>query len=78
MLATSKRKALEFLLVALADDELPLLYREEASSVLQQAGRETFGYDSQADASGNSQAIARLCARVRAMKKGPRGNYVDD
>jgi zinc/manganese transport system permease protein len=78
VLATSKRKALEFLLVVLADDELPLLYREEASAVLQQAGGETFGYDSELDASGNSQAIARICDRVRAMKKGPPGGHIDD
>lgn len=73
LLGSDQRKALEFLLIALADDELPLLYREEASGVLQQAGGDTFGYNSDADAAANTKAIARLCDRVRSMKKGTPG-----
>jgi zinc/manganese transport system permease protein len=67
-LRAAKRKGLEFLLIVLADDELPLLYREEAGELLKQATGESFGYDPAADVAQNSQAIGRICDHVRALK----------
>ncbi|MBN2372023.1 MAG: metal ABC transporter permease [Vicinamibacteria bacterium] len=68
-LRVNKRKGLEFLLVALADEELPLLYREEAVDLLTKAAGKSFGYDTQADMSQNAKAIRRICERIRLMKK---------
>jgi zinc/manganese transport system permease protein len=67
-LPENRRRGLEFLLIALADDEVPLLYREEATDLLKQATGESFGYDSQVEAAQNSQAIGRICDHVRTLK----------
>jgi zinc/manganese transport system permease protein len=67
-LKTSKQAGLELVLTALADDELPLLYREEGSTLLQEATAQTFGYDSAAEGPENAPAIQRICDRVRALK----------
>ena len=69
-LAEDRRRGLEFLLIALADDDLPLLYREEGNELLTQAVEDTAGYDPDLDAAGNRAAIERLCSRVQAMKHG--------
>ncbi|HUT78804.1 MAG TPA: hypothetical protein VM285_14000, partial [Polyangia bacterium] len=65
----SPLKALEFLVIALADEELPLLYREEAAGLLGELADETFGYNPQAETASNEGAILRVCDRIRAMKK---------
>jgi len=62
------RRGLEFLLVALADDETPLLYREEGVGLLQQYAQGTFGYDAELDAEANERAIARICDHIRGLK----------
>jgi zinc/manganese transport system permease protein len=62
-------RALEFLLIALSDEELPLLYREEAAGLLGTAAGETFGYDPQAGVAANAAAIRRICDRLRAIKR---------
>jgi zinc/manganese transport system permease protein len=68
-LKVSKQVGLEFLLTALADDELPLLYREEGSALLREATGQTFGYDSEAEAPRNASAIGRICDYVRGLKE---------
>ncbi|MBN2576689.1 MAG: metal ABC transporter permease [Deltaproteobacteria bacterium] len=67
-LAEDTRRGLEFLLVALADDELPLLYREEGVALLAEYAKQTFGYDPQREAADNEEAIARICDYVRGLK----------
>lgn len=69
-LAEDTRRGLEFLLIGLADDELPLLYREEGAELLVEATKDAFGYDAQADWERNRAAITRICDHIRAMKKG--------
>ena len=66
--AENPRRGLEFLLIALADDELPLLYREEGSELLDRATGGPFGYDAQDHVEANQEAIARICDHIRAMK----------
>jgi zinc/manganese transport system permease protein len=68
-LKVNKRRGLEYLLLALADDELPLLYREEALDLLQRAMGTSFGYDAQRDVSQNQKALSRICDRIRVMKR---------
>ncbi|MBN2360814.1 MAG: metal ABC transporter permease [Deltaproteobacteria bacterium] len=68
-LGEEQRRGLEFLLIALADDELPLLYREEAVELLKQAAGDGLGYDPQVDVKQNEPALAKLCDHVRALKK---------
>jgi zinc/manganese transport system permease protein len=65
----NQRRGLEFLLLVLADDELPLLYREEAHDLLTRTVGKSFGYDPQADMKQNAKAISRICDRIRVMKK---------
>ncbi len=72
-LAEDRRRGLEFLLIALADDDLPLLYREEGAALLAETERDGFGYDPQADAAGNRKAVARICDHVRAIKRAGTG-----
>jgi len=67
-LADDRRRGLEFLIIALADDELPLLYREEAAALLKEYTNQDFGYDAQNDAAANGDAIARFCDSLRAMR----------
>jgi len=67
-LAENRRRGLEFLLVALADDELPLLYREEASGLLAEFSKDAFGYEAQAEPGANAKAIDRICDHLRGMK----------
>ncbi len=62
-------RGLEFLLIALADEELPLLYREEATELLDGSGNGAFGYDPEADVAANEAAIRRVCDRLRVMKR---------
>lgn len=68
-LTEDRRRGLEFLLVALADNELPLLYREEGLAILKEAERSTFGYDPQAELEDNSASIAAMCDRIRSLKR---------
>jgi len=67
-LGDDMRRGLEFLLIVLADDETPLLYREEGVALLEQSAKETFGYDAQLDAAANEKAIARICDHIRGLK----------
>jgi zinc/manganese transport system permease protein len=64
----NQRRGLEFLLIALADEDLPLLYREEAVDILKQSMKDTFGYDPEADVVHNEKAILHICDHIRAMK----------
>jgi hypothetical protein len=72
------RRGLEFLLIALADDETPLLYREEGVALLAQYAKGTFGYDAQVDAAANEQAIARICDHVHGLKFSARSGAARD
>jgi hypothetical protein len=56
----SQRKGLEFLLIVMADEELPLLYREEGEGLLQKSIDTTFGYNPEVEAEANAAAIARI------------------
>lgn len=78
-LAEDKRIGLEFLLIALADDELPFLYREEAAELLKKASDDAFGYDPERDVAGNEASITRICDYIRNEKQSlsaphPRGS----
>jgi zinc/manganese transport system permease protein len=68
-IAEDQRRGLEFITIALADDELPLLYREETVELLRQSVNDTFGYDPELDFKGNQKAVARLCEHVRTLKR---------
>jgi zinc/manganese transport system permease protein len=68
-IAEDPAKGLEFLAVALADDELPLLYREEAAALLLKAAGERFGYDPALECRANDVAIAEVCDRISALKR---------
>lgn len=72
------RRGLEFLLIALADDETPLLYREEGVAMLEQYAKGTFGYDARLEAAANGPAIARICDYIRGLRfSGPPGGAKD-
>ncbi len=77
-LTPDQRRGLEFLLIALVDDELPLLFREEAREILKTATGKTFGYDPQHEVAQNTQAISTICDHIRAMKKVPQTRDPDD
>lgn len=77
-LAESPRRGLEFLLLALADHELPLLYREEGVELLRTIDNGAFGYDLSLEPQLNSAAIRRICDHIRAMKKDPRSQGVSN
>lgn len=68
-LKENNRKALEFLLIALSDPELPLLYREEMTVLLKENFGEDFGYNPDGDESDIQSALRHMCDRIRAMKK---------
>jgi hypothetical protein len=69
-LALSKRTGLTFLLIALADEELPLLYREEGLELLRQVTGQGFGYNAEADVAANAPAIKLICERLHAGELG--------
>ncbi len=71
MLPRHPRKALEILVAALADDELPLLYRQEAVDLVKELTGEAFGIDPDLEAKENLPGITRLCAHIKAMKLAP-------
>lgn len=66
------RRGVEFLLIALTDDDTPLLYREEASDLLRVYLKKDFGYDPLGDPVHNDRAIRDICDRIGAMKKAER------
>ena len=68
-LSENARRGLEFLLIALADDELPLLYREEGAEMLEASFKDTFGYDPQVEVTDNDKALLRICDHIRAIKR---------
>jgi zinc/manganese transport system permease protein len=70
-LRASKKKGLQLLLIALSDDALPLLYREESASLLVASLGESFTYDIQQNASKNTHALGLIC---RAIAKYTTGN----
>lgn len=69
-MAENQRRGLELLVLCLVDEEMPLLYREEAVALLREKTGKDFGYRPDGEAVANAAATARLCDRVRAMKKG--------
>jgi zinc/manganese transport system permease protein len=77
-MGSSKRKGLELLLVALADDEMPLLYREEAVDLLKATTAVTFGYVSENGQTENARAIAQICDTIREMKMNDGAASSDD
>lgn len=68
-IAENTRRGLEFLLLALSDDELPLLYREEGVELLLASEKDAYGYDASLEVKQNESAIRRICDHLRAMKK---------
>lgn len=68
-LRADKRQGLEFLLIALSDDELPLLYREESIELLVSSMGDIFGYDIRQTASNNTQALKRICDAIGRTSK---------
>ena len=56
---------LNLLLVALADDELPFLYREETLELLQSTAHNTFGFDAVEDPAHNLSALKKICDYLR-------------
>jgi hypothetical protein len=63
-LPNNRHEALGLLLISLADNELPLLYREEGKELLEQTTGQSFGYDSEVDAHGNLTALERVCEHL--------------
>ncbi len=68
-IAENERRGLEFLLLCLADDETPLLYREEAVALLRETTGRDFGYQAEGDVSDNATPIARICDHLRVLKR---------
>jgi zinc/manganese transport system permease protein len=68
-LVKSKTVGLKFLLIALSDEELPLLYREEYSDLLVNALDENPHYDPRASISENAQALKRICDGIVGVGK---------
>ena len=60
-LKVNRQRGLVYLLIALADEDLPLLYREEGVELLEQAAGQGFGYDAQSEVKSNTPAIRRIC-----------------
>jgi hypothetical protein len=61
----NRTAGLELLYIALSDDELPLLYREEALDLLVKALDENPNYDTKQEVSQNAQALQRICDRIK-------------
>jgi hypothetical protein len=61
----NRKKELELLYLALSDDDLPLLYREEALELLVKTLDENPNYDTQQSVSQNAQALRRICDRIK-------------
>jgi zinc/manganese transport system permease protein len=68
----SEKKGLGFLLIFLADPETPMFFRSEAAELLKEVTGEDFGYNTEADPSGNAEALKAICQRLKAVKRGDR------
>ncbi|MBN1655335.1 MAG: hypothetical protein JXA30_16330 [Deltaproteobacteria bacterium] len=68
-LSKEKKSGLELLVVALSDDKLPLLYREEALEILTKALDENPEYDPQISVSQNRKALRRICDLIKKEKE---------
>jgi len=66
-MAGDSAAALRFAVIALADDETPLLYREEGLDLVREVTHDTFGYDTDSEASQNIAALGRICEGIRPM-----------
>lgn len=62
---TDPKHALELLVVALADPETPLLYREEGVELLKRLAGSTFGFDAMQDMKRNAQALDSICRHLQ-------------
>lgn len=59
-------------MIALADDELPLLYGEEGAELMQKSVDTTFGCNPEREAEANAAAIARIlrsCSRDETVRR---------
>ncbi len=63
-LSKNRKAGLELLYVAFSDDELPLLYRDEAFDSLVKTLDENPKYDTPQNVSQNAQALQRICDRL--------------
>lgn len=68
----NEKKGLGFLLIFLSDLETPMFFRSEAVQLLKEVSGEDFGYNPEADPSGNAEALESICRRLKAMKRGDR------
>jgi zinc/manganese transport system permease protein len=73
ILEDDRRRGLEFVFLILADDAVPLLYREEALALLEETLQGRFGYDAALQPIENTAALERLCGRLKRMKQAGRG-----
>ena len=73
ILEDDRRRGLEFVFLILADDAVPLLYREEALALLEETLQGRFGYDAALQPIENAAALERLCGRLKRMKQADRG-----
>jgi len=76
----SKRKALGFVLILLADPDASGFYRTEATELLRQLADTDFGYDPDKTPADNATAIDKICCYLRAVKqtRGPRAQNRPD
>ncbi len=72
-LAADPRWGLECLVIALADDDMALLYREECVQMLKAVTGRKYGYDPQSDYAANAPAIKRICRYLRGIPRAGRG-----
>jgi hypothetical protein len=76
--ASNPQAALRLVLIALADEETPLLYREEGLDLVREVAHETFGYGTDSEASQNVAAIGRICESISEMGstlEAPKGRH---
>jgi len=67
------RKGLEYLVIALADDDMAVLYREELVQILKETTGRKFGFDPQLDYAANAPSIKRICRHLRSFPRVRRG-----
>ncbi|MBP7867534.1 MAG: metal ABC transporter permease [Acidobacteria bacterium] len=68
-LAADRRQGLESLLVAFADDDLGLFYKEECSELLHQALGRRFRYNPEAPWAENTEAMERLGKYIQGLPR---------
>lgn len=67
-LTDHRKEGLELLYIALCDDSLPLLYRDETLDLLVKELEENPDYDTQQTVSQNAPALRRICDRMKKEK----------